>query len=79
MARSCARAPPASVGSSGLPARAGAIAVSIGGKLKSRRFIGHYIHLDESCEGRAGGPFVLESGDDDRIFSLATAPKEACQ
>jgi hypothetical protein len=57
----------------------GAIAVSIGGTLKSGRFIGHYIHLDESCEGRAGGPLVLESGDDDHIFSLAPAPKEACR
>ena len=57
----------------------GAIAVSIGGTLKSGRFIGHYIHLDESCEGRAGGPIVLESGEDDRLFSLAAAPKEACQ
>jgi hypothetical protein len=57
----------------------GAIAVSIGGTLKSGRFIGHYIHLDESCEGRVGGPIVLESGDDDRLFSLAAAPKAACQ
>jgi hypothetical protein len=57
----------------------GTIAVSIGGALKSGRFIGHYIHLDESCEGRAGGPIVLESGDDDRRFSLAPAPKEACR
>jgi hypothetical protein len=47
--------------------------------LKSGRFIGHYIHLDESCEGRVGGPIVLESGDDDRLFSLAPAPKEACR
>lgn len=57
----------------------GAIKVSIGGTLKSGRFIGHYIHLDDSCEGRAGGPLVLESGDDDRAFNLAAAPKEACQ
>jgi hypothetical protein len=57
----------------------GAIAVSIGGTLKSGRFIGHYIHLDESCEGRAGGGIVLESGDDDYSFSLAAAPKQACQ
>jgi len=57
----------------------GAIQVSIGGTLKSGRFIGHYIHLDESCEGRVGGPLVLESGDDDRSFSLAAAPKQACQ
>ena len=57
----------------------GAIAISIGGTLKSGRFIGHYIHLDESCEGRAGGPIVLESGEDDRRFSLAAAPKAACQ
>jgi hypothetical protein len=57
----------------------GAIAVTIGGTLKSGRFIGHYIHLDESCEGRVGGPLVLESGDDDRRFSLAPAPKEACR
>jgi hypothetical protein len=55
------------------------IAVSIGGALKSGRFIGHYIHLDASCEGRAGGPIVLESGDDDRLFSLPPAPKEACR
>jgi hypothetical protein len=57
----------------------GAIAVSIGGTLKSGRFIGHYIHLDESCEGRAGGAIVLESGDDDHRFSLAPAPKAVCQ
>jgi len=57
----------------------GAVAVSIGGTLKSGRFIGHYIHLDDSCEGRAGGPIVLESGDGDRRFSLAKAPKEACR
>jgi hypothetical protein len=57
----------------------GAIAVSIGGTLKSGGFIGHYIHLDESCEGRVGGPVVLESGDDDRLFSLAAAPREACR
>jgi hypothetical protein len=57
----------------------GAIKVSVGGTLKSGRFIGHYIHLDESCEGRVGGPLVLESGEDDRSFSLPAAPKEACQ
>ena len=57
----------------------GAISVSIGGTLKSGRFIGHFIHLDESCEGRPGGPIVLESGDDERLFSLAAAPKQACQ
>jgi hypothetical protein len=57
----------------------GAIAVSIGGTLKSGRFIGHYIHLEDSCEGRAGGALVLESGEDDRVFSLAAAPKAACQ
>lgn len=57
----------------------GAIAVTIGGALKSGGFVGHYIHLDESCEGRPGGPIVLESGDDDRRFSLAPAPKEACR
>jgi hypothetical protein len=57
----------------------GTIAVSIGGSLKSGRFIGHYIHLDESCEGRAGGGIVLESGNDDRRFSMAAAPKQACQ
>jgi hypothetical protein len=57
----------------------GAITVSIGGTLKGGNFIGHYIHLDESCEGRAGGPLVLESGDDNRRFSLAPAPKEACR
>jgi hypothetical protein len=57
----------------------GAIAVSIGGTLNRGRFIDHYIHLDESCEGRAGGPIVLESGEDDRRFSLAPAPKQACQ
>jgi hypothetical protein len=57
----------------------GAIKASIGGTLKSGRFIGHYIHLDESCEGRVGGPLVLESGDDDRSFSLPAAAKEACQ
>ena len=57
----------------------GPIAVSIGGTLKGGRFIGHYIHLDASCEGRAGGPIVLESGDDDRLFSLPPAPQEACR
>jgi hypothetical protein len=57
----------------------GAIAVSIGGALKSRRFIDHYIHLDESCEGRAGGPLVLGSGNDDHSFNLTAAPKAACQ
>jgi hypothetical protein len=57
----------------------GTVAVSIGGTLKSGRFIGHYIHLDESCEGRAGGAIVLESGDDDHRFSLPAAPKAACQ
>ncbi len=57
----------------------GAIAISLGGTLKSGRFVGHYIHLDESCEGRAGGPIVLESGKDDRRFSLPPAPKEACR
>jgi hypothetical protein len=57
----------------------GTIAISVGGTLKSGRFIGHYIHLDQSCEGRAGGPIVLESGDDDHSFSLAPAPKEACR
>jgi hypothetical protein len=56
-----------------------AIAVSLGGALKSGRFIGHYIHLDDSCEGRPGGPIVLESGKDDRLFSLAPAPSEACR
>jgi hypothetical protein len=55
----------------------GPIAISVGGTLKSGRFIGHYIHLDESCEGRAGGPIVLESGEDDRRFSLLPASKEA--
>jgi hypothetical protein len=57
----------------------GAIAISVGGTLKSGRFVGHYIHLDKSCEGRAGGPIVLESGDGDHSFSLAPAPKEACR
>jgi hypothetical protein len=57
----------------------GAITISVGGTLKSGRFIGHYIHLDESCEGRVGGPIVLESGEDDRRFSLLPAPKEACR
>jgi hypothetical protein len=56
-----------------------AITLSIGGRLKDGRFIGHYIDLDESCEGRSGGPIVLESGDDDRMFALAAAPKQACQ
>ena len=57
----------------------GTIAISVGGTLKSGRFIGHYIHLDESCEGHAGGAIVLESGNDDRRFSLAAASKAACQ
>jgi hypothetical protein len=57
----------------------GPIAVSVGGTLKSGRFIGHYIHLDASCEARVGGPIVLESGDDDRLFNLAPAPMRACR
>jgi hypothetical protein len=57
----------------------GAITVSIGGTLEDGRFIGHYIHLDESCEARPGGPIVLESGEDDRRFTLTAAPKEACR
>jgi hypothetical protein len=57
----------------------GPIDVAVGGTLKSGGFIGHYIHLDESCEGRVGGPIVLESGDDDRLFGLPPAPKEACR
>ncbi len=57
----------------------GTLAVLVGGKLKSGNFIGHYIHLDDSCEGRAGGPIVLESGEDDSSFSLAPASKEACR
>jgi len=61
------------------PGDHGAIAVAIGGALSSGRFIGHYIHLDQSCEGRAGGPLVLESGNDDHSFSLTAAPKAACQ
>jgi hypothetical protein len=61
------------------PDGSGAIKLSVGGTLRSGRFIGHYIHLDESCEGRAGGPLVLESGEDDRVFSLPAAAKEACQ
>lgn len=56
-----------------------AINVSIGGTLKDGRFIGHYIHLDESCEARPGGPILLESGDGDRRFTLTAAPKEACR
>jgi hypothetical protein len=56
-----------------------AITVSVGGTLKSGRFIDHYIHLDDSCEGRAGGPVVLESGDDERRFSLPPAPQQACR
>jgi len=57
----------------------GSLALSIGGKLKSGRFIRHHIHLDESCEGRAAGPLVLEQETDNRAFSLAPAPKEACR
>jgi hypothetical protein len=57
----------------------GALAILVGGKLKSGRFIGHYIHLDDSCEGRASGPIVLESGEDDSNFGLAPASKEACR
>ena len=57
----------------------GAITVSIGGTLKDGRFIGHYVHLDDSCEARPGGPIVLGSGDDDRRFTLTAAPKEACR
>jgi hypothetical protein len=57
----------------------GALAILVGGKLKSGRFVGHYIHFDDSCEGRPGGPVVLESGEDDSTFSLAPAPKEACR
>jgi hypothetical protein len=57
----------------------GSLALSIGGKLKSGRVIRHYVHLDDSCEGRSGGPLVLEQEGDDRPFSLAPAPKEACR
>jgi hypothetical protein len=57
----------------------GPLTVLVGGALKSGRFIGHYIDLDDSCEGRAGGPVVLESGHDDRTFSLPPAAKEACR
>ena len=56
-----------------------AVTVLVGGTLKSGRFIAHYIHLDESCEGRVGGPIVLESGEDDRVFSLPVASKEVCR
>jgi hypothetical protein len=56
-----------------------ALVFSLGGALKGGRFIGHYIHLDDSCEGRAGGPIVLESGNDDRLFSVPSAPSEACR
>lgn len=52
------------------------LAVSVGGRLKSGRFIRHYIHLDDSCERAT--PVVLEA-EDERPFSLATAPKEACR
>ena len=55
------------------------ISVSIGGTLKNGRFVGHHIHLDESCEGRRGGALVLESGDDNRRFDMAPAPREACR
>jgi hypothetical protein len=55
------------------------ISVAVGGALTSGRFFGHYIHLDESCEGRIGGPIVLESGNNDRVFNLPPAPKEACR
>jgi len=56
-----------------------AIGISVGGALKSGQFVGHYLHLDDSCEGRPGGAIVLESGDDDRRFSLPSAPQEACR
>jgi hypothetical protein len=55
------------------------VAISIGGKLKGGRFVPHYIHLDNSCEGRSGGPLVLEQAEGERSFSLAPAPKEACR
>lgn len=57
----------------------GNVSISVGGTLKNGQFIGHYIHLDESCAGRTGNPIMLESGDDNRSFSLAPAPKEACR
>lgn len=55
------------------------VAISIGGKLKSGRFVPHYIHLDNSCEGRSGGPLLLEQAEGERSFVLAAAPKEACR
>jgi hypothetical protein len=56
-----------------------ALTLSLGGKLKNGSYIGHYIHLDESCAGRADGPIVLASGDDDRLFSLPRTAQEACR
>jgi hypothetical protein len=55
------------------------VAISIGGKLKSGRFVPHYIHLDNSCEGRSAGPLVLEQAEGERGYNLAAAPKEACR
>jgi len=55
------------------------VTIAIGGRLKSGRFVGHYIHLDNSCEGRSSGPLVLEQAEGERSFSLAPAPKEACR
>jgi hypothetical protein len=56
-----------------------AIRLAIGGSLKNGRRVGHYLHLDESCEGRAGGPIVLESGEDDFEFLLPVASAGVCR
>jgi hypothetical protein len=57
----------------------GAIGVSLGGVLQGGAVVDHYIHLDQSCEGRVGGPVVLQSGHNERRFSLLPSPNQACQ
>lgn len=53
------------------------LAIAVGGKLKNGRFIRHYLHLDDSCEARS--LVVLEAAGDEKAYSLASAPKEACR
>jgi cytochrome c5 len=59
------------------PATGGAIRIGVGGRLKSGRFVAHFLHLDDSCE--SDHVLVLESGDDDHEFRLPAAPAEACK
>ena len=57
----------------------GAIAVSIGGKLKSGRFIGHYIHLDEFVRGPRRRPDRAGVGGGRPPLQPGGAPRQACQ